>query len=452
MTLRSSTTEDRDRDALPGAPSQVPVTALTIVHHPRREGVGASRELGSGAVELGRESSFFGPGVLDHPQVSRRHARIASEGYSLRVDDLGSRNGTFLNGQRVAAAHAEPGAVIEVGSLLLLYHLTTPHPPRRESARLVGKSGGIARVLGEIDRIAPSATTVLVLGETGTGKELVAREIHDKSGRTGELVAANCGSLTDNLLQSELFGYERGAFSGAVGRHRGLFETADRGTLLLDEIGDASHALQVSLLRVLQEREVQRLGTTQQISVDVRTIAATHQDLPAMVAQGSFREDLYGRLSRWVIRIPPLRERREDIPLLGATILARLGEPRPLHKSAVLALVRADFPRNVRQLEAVLERLVRSSEPGDHELRMTPEAAAYLAEPGRPAGASMAPAPGSRPSRAPAELRRDAALLEQLLREHGGNVTHLARHLAVGRNTLYRWLKDAGVSPETTRH
>jgi len=449
MAREVSTTTDRSASEAERVNNPRPIPTLTVVAHPDDRVVGARRAIGAEPLELGRDSEVFGPGALDHRQISRRHLRLSSEGFSLRIEDRESRNGTLLNGVVVQTARAKPGDIIELGPVLLLYHLTSDEVAA-ESKRMVGTSSAMAQLWKEIERVAPSATTVLVLGETGTGKELVSRELHDRSGRSGEFVATNCGSLTDSLLQSVLFGHERGAFSGAVASNRGLFEAAHGGTLLLDEIGDASPMLQTSLLRVLQEHEVRRIGATKNIPVDVRVIAATHRDLPALVRAGTFREDLYARLSQWVIRVPPLRDRREDIPRLARAQLAHLREARTIHRSAMLALLRAHFPRNVRQLEATIERIVRSASPHDPEIRLTPEAATHLAEAGRgdPSACSseLPPNPAQRP-----KIARDRASLQQLLRDHNGNVTHMARQMSVGRNTLYRWLREARISLDTLR-
>jgi transcriptional regulator with GAF, ATPase, and Fis domain len=451
----SSTTEDDTSGGTRAAAAVVEVPTLTIVHHPDRRWLGARAWLGGAEVELGREVALFGPGALDHARISRRHAALALRGGDLRVTDLDSRNGTFLNGERVTEAVATPGDVVGMGAVLFLFHRAPTSYTSRPSARLLGKSHGLAQVLDDIDRVAAHAMTVLVLGETGTGKELIAREIHERSGRAGPFVAANCGGIADSLLESELFGHERGAFSGAGAARGGLFEAAAGGTLLLDEIGEASPALQVSLLRVLQEREVRRVGSTKAVPVDVRVVAATHRDLGALAEAGTFRQDLYARLAQWVVKVPPLRERRDDIPFIAEGVLARLGERRALHRGAMLALLRGAYPRNVRQLEATIERVVRAAAPDDEALRWTPEAAEVLGGSARPPNPAPAANPASRPASQPApgkkRVARDRESLLALLREHGGNVTHVARELGVGRNTLYRWLREAGISLDSSR-
>jgi two-component system NtrC family response regulator len=227
---------------------------------------------------------------------------------------------------------------------------------------ILGESPAIRRLLADIDRVGPARTSVLVVGETGTGKELVARALHRASPRAaGPLVTVNCAAFAESLLESELFGHERGAFTGAAERKRGLLEVADGGTLFLDEIGEFPLALQPKLLRVLQERRFRRVGGTAEIESDVRLIAATHRDLPAMLAAGSFREDLYYRLNVVALQVPPLRERPEDIPLLALHFLRRfareLDRPAALLAPATLEALRGyPWPGNVRELQNAVER------------------------------------------------------------------------------------------------
>jgi formate hydrogenlyase transcriptional activator len=229
---------------------------------------------------------------------------------------------------------------------------------------IVGKSAALRRVLDYVSIVAPTGATVLLHGETGTGKELVARAIHNLSPRRDRsFVPLNCAAIPSGLVESELFGHERGAFTGALMQKAGRFELADRGTLFLDEIGDISLELQPKLLRTLQEREVERLGSARTIRVDVRLIAATHRDLQSMMLNKQFREDLFYRLNVFPIEIPPLRERREDIPLLVHYFVlchARQMQKRikSVPKQAMEALVNADWPGNIRELENFIERSV----------------------------------------------------------------------------------------------
>jgi formate hydrogenlyase transcriptional activator len=229
---------------------------------------------------------------------------------------------------------------------------------------IVGKSSALRKVLDQIAIVAPTGSTVLLHGETGTGKELLARAIHNLSPRRERtFVRLNCAAIPSGLVESELFGHERGAFTGALMQKSGRFELADRGTLFLDEIGDISLELQPKLLRALQEQEFERLGSTKTIHVDVRLIAATHRDLQDMIRKNHFREDLFYRLNVFPIEIPPLRERREDIPLLIHYFVLRLSRQmqkriRSVPKPAMEALVNADWPGNIRELENFIERCV----------------------------------------------------------------------------------------------
>jgi len=232
------------------------------------------------------------------------------------------------------------------------------------SGDIVGKSAALCKVLDQVAIVAPTGSTVLLHGETGTGKELVARAIHNLSPRRERtFVRLNCAAIPSGLVESELFGHERGAFTGALMQKQGRFELADRGSLFLDEIGDISLELQPKLLRALQEREFERLGSTKTIRVDVRLIAATHRDLQSMISNNQFREDLFYRLNVFPIEIPPLRERREDIPLLVRHFVlchSRQMQKRIkfVPKQAMEALVNADWPGNIRELENFIERCV----------------------------------------------------------------------------------------------
>jgi two-component system, NtrC family, response regulator PilR len=231
-------------------------------------------------------------------------------------------------------------------------------------ADVVGRSAAMRQILELAGRIAEARTTVLITGESGTGKERVARAIHDRSERRAKpFMVVNCGALPEALMESELFGHEKGAFTGASARHRGLFRDADGGTLLLDEVGELPLSLQVKLLRVLQERSVRAVGTTHEVPVDVRLLAATNRDIEAAVQQGSFRQDLYYRLNVIRLVLPPLRERREDIPLLAERFLRRFAEEMGkevvgLTPDCLRALEGYAFPGNVRELENVIERAV----------------------------------------------------------------------------------------------
>jgi len=417
-----------------------PVPALIVAHHPDPRFLDVTRRLRPGErLTLGRGEAALGPGGLDGGGISRRHAALSYRDGILSVRDLESRNGTWVNGQRVESSQLRPGDVLRVGDVLAVIQWTPrvrADRPRRPEG-MVAISGAMDRALALVDEVAPLASAALVLGETGVGKEGIVRALHRRSGRGGRFVAVNCGALDDALLRSELFGHVRGAFSGADADRRGLIEAADGGTLFLDEIGEAGAALQTSLLRVLQEGELRRVGSDRVIRVDTRFVAATHRDLEAEVEAERFREDLYARLARWEIRIPPLRERREDILPLARHFAARAAE-RPVSPSRPLAaaLLLYAWPRNVRELESVMERVV-VTQRGEAVLEWTDALAAQL-----PLPAPHQATPGERPG--PEALR---ARLKAL----GGNVKTCADELGVSRNTLYRWIRQAGIDVSSLR-
>jgi transcriptional regulator with GAF, ATPase, and Fis domain len=308
-----------------------------------------------------------------------------------------------------------------------------------EFASVVGQSPAIGRVLERIAQVAPTSSSVLLLGETGTGKELLAQAIHDRSPRRAKaLVKVNCAALPASLIETELLGHEKGAFTGAIAAHPGRFELADGGTLFLDEIGDLAVELQSKLLRVLQDGEVQRLGSTRTRKVDVRLVAATNQDLERAMADGRFRRDLYYRLSVFPITIPPLRERKEDIPLIAWAFVERR-QPKlgrrigQIPRDVMDALVAYDWPGNVRELENVLERA----------LILSPGRALHLEGPLRAPGPA-APA-GADPSFDAVAREHIRAVLERCawrINGPGG----AAAVLAVHPNTLRSRMKRLGLS------
>lgn len=310
---------------------------------------------------------------------------------------------------------------------------------------IVGHSPSIIEVMKTVGRVAPSQATVLITGETGTGKELIARAIHSYSDRSAHrFVAVNCSALAEGVLESELFGHVRGAFTGAAGARAGLFREADKGTVFLDEIGDISATLQTRLLRVLQEREITPVGSDTPVKVDVRIIAATHQDLAALVKQGRFREDLFYRLNVVRVELPPLRERQRDIPLLINHFLRDLAaqhgrEPLAIDPEAEDLLLGYPWPGNVRELQNVLERAIVLAAQGV----IGPE---HL-----PADLRSAPSPISTPVAPKEQLLLPLAEVEkrhvlEVLRQAGGNRERAARILGISRRTLVRMLQRWGTS------
>jgi two-component system response regulator PilR (NtrC family) len=248
-------------------------------------------------------------------------------------------------------------------------HLRTALEERFTFSNIIGRSAKMQEIFSIVQRIAKTTSTVLISGESGTGKELIARAIHYNSGRRGKFVSINCGALPETLLESELFGHERGAFTGAIREKRGLFHEADRGTIFLDEIGETSTAMQIKLLRVLQDRVVRRVGSNTEQQVDVRVIAATNRDLTESIRNGTFREDLFYRINVIPIALPPLRQRRDDIPLLVEHFVAKFSKnlgvsQKRISADAVRAIEKYHWPGNVRELENVIERMI-ALEPSD---------------------------------------------------------------------------------------
>jgi transcriptional regulator with GAF, ATPase, and Fis domain len=291
--------------------------------------------------------------------------------------------------------------------------------------------------LRRLRAVSASRLAILVRGESGTGKELAASAVHALSGRAGALVAVNCGALPEQLIASELFGYKKGAFSGALEERAGLVRGADRGTLFLDEIGDLRLESQTALLRVLQEGEVLPLGGARPVKVDVRVVAATHRDLEAMVKQGDFRQDLLSRLSGHTVRLPPLRERLPDLGLLLAGIfLRRLPERASsltLGQAGARALFASRWPLNVRELERAVVAAAALSPEAQLDLRQ----------------ALAAPAEG--PAAAAGDEADLRERLQALLTAHKGNVSAVASEMGKARMQVQRWMKRFGFDPESYR-
>ena len=313
----------------------------------------------------------------------------------------------------------------------------------RPSAQgLIGRSNAFQRMLGLVARVAPSRASVLLLGESGTGKELVAHAIHEASPRAGKpLVAVDCSSLPENLFESELFGHERGAFTGAATARGGLVEAASGGTLFLDEVGDIPLPMQVKLLRLLETGTYRRVGSTELRHADIRVVAATHRDIDAMVRDGRFREDLYYRLSTFPILLPPLREREGDVALLASALLERVSAPRRLRLSpaALALLAMQDFPGNVRELRNLLERTALLC---DGDVIETDHVHQALAT-GRRDTVQPVPVAVAGEGRDLRSLEIDA--LREVVARHAGSRADLARRLGISERSLYRKLKEMGI-------
>ncbi len=315
----------------------------------------------------------------------------------------------------------------------------------RGFGRFVGTSPALDNVLKQARAVATTNATVLVTGENGTGKEVLARAIHEESARaTGPFVAVSCAALPETLIESELFGHEKGSFTGATQTRAGRFELADGGTLFLDEVGELAPPVQVKLLRVLQERAFERVGGTRTIEVDIRLIAASNRDLEAEVEAGRFRRDLYYRLNVVPLHLPPLRERREDIPVLAAHFAAKAAErhgrtPAELDPSAIAALQEYEWPGNIRELENLVERVVVLSQSGRLGVEHLPEKMSGHAPPG---GASAAEDETTLEGAVHALKRR---LVASAIRSEGGNKAAAAKRLRISRSYLHRLITELNI-------
>ncbi len=314
----------------------------------------------SAGVVVGKEPTCDAP--IDDPFVSARHLRIEPQGGNWALVDLGSTNGTFISGARVSRAELPLGLTVQLGDAeIVLEARDAPEPPRAESFEgMVSRDVSMRQVFDLVERVGPSDAAVAILGETGTGKELVARALHARSSRRdAPFIPVNCSAIAESLIESELFGHEKGAFSGADRMRKGAFEEADRGTIFLDEVGELPLDLQPKLLRVLELGEVKRVGASRPITANVRIVAATHRDLRVQVRAGKFREDLFYRLCVVPITVPPLRQRKGDVRALAEAFLARAA-PRGLalrwSPESIAKLEGYDWPGNVRQLKNVVQR------------------------------------------------------------------------------------------------
>jgi DNA-binding NtrC family response regulator len=381
--------------------------------------------------------------VLSDGTVSRFHFELVLADGRVVLRDLGSSNGTALDGVAVASAFPRDGATIRAGETELVLELgvasSAPLSTRDRFGGLVGTSPAMRRLFAVLENVAPASATVLLLGETGTGKEAVAEAIHQESRRGKPFVVVDCGAIPAELIESELFGHERGAFTGATATKDGAFQAAAGGTIFLDEIGELPLELQPKLLRALERREVKRVGSTRHLPVDVRVIAATNRDLRADVNAGRFRSDLFYRLAVVEVRLPPLRERPSDIPLLVEHIARQLRVDEvglaALRAEPFLArLTASSWPGNVRELRNAVERYLAV-----RELRVSAE----------PAGAEGPPAVDVR---RPLKEARDEwtawferRYVEELLAAHEGNKAVAARAAGIDRVTFYRLLWRLGL-------
>jgi transcriptional regulator of acetoin/glycerol metabolism len=363
--------------------------------------------------------------------TSTDHARLLRDERGWTISDLESKNGTLVDGRRVTSTSLGPDSVLEIGSSFFILRdavdpIAGPGPLRTLSPRL-------ARDLALFARVAAARVPILITGDTGTGKELFARTAHELSRRTGPFIAVNCGAFPEALVESELFGARKGAYSGATTDRLGAVAAADRGTLFLDEIAELPLVSQAALLRFLQEGEIRPLGAPRAHRVDVRVLAATHQNLGQLVAAGTFRDDLYARLRGHVLALPPLSARREDLGLLVARILLRIAPERAhqisLQRAVARILLTHPWPHNVRELEQVFARAIALLET-DNEIRIE-----HLTEELVHPSSAVVPGTGQR------------ARLVALLRVHNGNLSAVARALATSRSQVHRLLERHQLRP-----
>ena len=403
--------------------------------------------------------------LLDDQKVSRHHAAIRLHDGHYTLSDLGSANGTLLNGKRVLLPERlKHRDVVTIGTTAI----TFLHPPSERSRLIddatgdftmaidapsvdpvvVGTGEAMARVFALMQKAAASPIPVLIGGETGTGKELVARAIHHVSGRAGApFIAVNCAALPEALLESQLFGHRRGSFTGADRDRTGLFEAADGGTVFLDEVGEMPLVVQSKFLRVLQEGEVVPLGDTKPRRVDVRVLSASNRDLRVEVEEHRFREDLFYRLSAFPILLPPLRERKDDVPLLTERFLAAAAHKhgkrvRGIEEAALSCLVAFDWPGNVRELQNEVMRAVAIADDGDSiRLRhLSPHLRAFATE--EPVVPQLMPREGVLGDLRDARAAFEARYIADMLKEQGGNVSRAAERLGLSRMALHRKIKD----------
>jgi two-component system response regulator AtoC len=449
----------------PGAPRRtlLVIAGPEVVAHPLPA---------TGEVTVGRGS--WSTVHVDHPSLSRSHLALVL-GETMAVVDRGSANGTVVRGERIAADVAVAiggNEIIQAGDISLVVQeagdreaatpLARPTAPRPSGPVEVPPSGPVLldpamqRLFELAARVARGVIGVLVVGETGAGKEVLAEFVHRSSPRAERpLVRLNCAALTDSLVESELFGHERGAFTGAVKDRLGVLEAAAGGTVMLDEVGELSPAIQAKLLRVIEDRQVMRVGATRTRTVDVRFVAATNRDLEAEVAAGRFRRDLYFRLAGVVLEVPPLRQRPAEIEPLARAFLAeasaRLGAPPPHLSAGALDALRAHrWPGNVRELRNVIERavlVVTSGLVAAADLGLADAAPRAAGEderrpPSRPPSSPPAEPAGSLPD-AIADLERSRIV--EALEACAGNQSRAAAMLGMPRRTFVKRLAAYGI-------
>jgi transcriptional regulator with GAF, ATPase, and Fis domain len=386
--------------------------------------------------------------VLADDTVSRHHCELTRAADGVHIRDLGSTNGTKVQGARVTEAVVQPGVVLKVGEIEIALRPAVRSVEVMPSDKTwfgsaIGQSLAMRSIFGVLERIAPTDATVLLEGETGTGKDVLARAIWTESTRAqGPFVVVDCGAVSYSLLESELFGHERGAFTGAVAARQGAFELADGGTVFLDEIGELPLDVQPKLLRVLETKEFRRVGGNRTMKTNVRVVAATKRNLQREVQGGKFREDLYFRLAVVPITVPPLRGRREDIPALVEHMLKSAGGGISVSDDTMQGLLAHDWPGNIRELRNVLDRalyLAKATGHGELSLVSLPTTAStgdvFHFEPGK----------SYRETRAKYDGEFERRYVKWLLARHGGNVSAAARDAKMDRKHLHDMAKKHGL-------
>ncbi len=376
---------------------------------------------------------------LADPMVSRRHASFEPAGLRYRLTDLGSTNGTFVDGVAVISAYVRGGEILRCGSTAMRLDVDDVAQPAQLPGAIrfgstLGASVAMRRLYPLCERLAKARVPIIIEGETGTGKEVLAESLHEGGGGKGPFVVFDCTTVSPNLVEAELFGHERGAFTGATSSRPGVFEEANGGTLLIDEIGDLDLALQSKLLRALDRGEVRRVGSQKWIKVDVRVMAATRRDLDKAVAAGRFRDDLFHRLAVARIELPPLRRRDGDVPLLARQFASEMGgSPDDVEAEIEKRYSDYDWPGNVRELRNVVARFIALGEDWEPPPRSTAGGAVPPASRGADwidaVVASGMPYPIAR-RRTLEEFER--RYIERMLAEHGGNVSQAARASGLG--------------------
>ncbi len=434
---------------------------LAVVEGPE---AGRRLEIAKERVTIGR--SLICDLVLTDTSVSGTHCEIVAGEAGFLLRDLGSSHGTSVGGVRVREAWLEPGAALKLGQTVVRFEVGSGTieidlSRQEQFFELIGHGVRMREIFAVLEKVAAADLTVLIRGETGTGKELVARAIHRASKRAQRpLVVQDCSAIPANLIESTLFGHERGSFTGAADRRRGCFEHADGGTLFLDEIGELDISLQPKLLRVLETHEVQRVGGSRTIPVDVRVVAATNKDLRQMINEGSFREDLYYRLSVVHVDLPPLRERPEDIPALVQQFLEesakRGAHPEgvrfTISRDAMMKLQAYPWPGNVRELKNTIERAVSladATELGIQDLLPASQKTPPIFLPGGTAEQFVENDTPFKDAKQKVVDAFEVQYIKALLDKHGDNISRSARAAGLTRYHLRELAKRYGLRGET---